>query len=95
MQTRIIKAAVLAASFSLMGGCATITPEQFAAVESMAKSAAEDANSAMGTANNALAVANEANYTATEAQKTAEMALNCCNENSTKLDRMFQKAMMK
>ena len=95
MQTRSIKVAIVAATIALTSGCATITPEEFAEVKAMAMSASSDANQAMGTANNALAVANEANITAIEAQKTAELALDCCNQNSSKLDRMFQKAMMK
>ncbi len=95
MQTRLIKVAIIAATLAITGGCATITPEQLAEVKAIAMSAAGDANQAMGTANNALAVANEANLTALEAQGTSELALECCNANSTKLDRMFQKAMMK
>lgn len=95
MQTKAIKITLLATSIALLGGCATVTPEQLAEVRSIATSAAGDANQAMGMANNALQVANEANITAIEAQKTSELALDCCNQNTQKLDRMFQKAMMK
>lgn len=95
MQTKLIKTTLLATSIALLGGCSTITVEQLNEVRAMASSAASDANQAMGQANNALAVANEANITAIEAQKTSELALECCNANSAKLDRMFQKAMMK
>lgn len=95
MQTRLIKVAIIAASLAITSGCATITPEQLAEVKAMAMSAAGDANQAIGTANNALSVANDANSAAQSAQSTAELALECCNANSTKLDRMFQKAMMK
>ena len=95
MQTRLIKATIVAASIALVGGCATITPEQFEAVKAQAASAAADANQAMGTANNALSVANEANITALDAQKTAETALACCNDNAAKIDRAFTKAMAK
>lgn len=95
MQTKLVKVTLLATSIILLGGCSTITQEQLAEVRSIATSAAADANQAMGQANNALQVANEANITAIEAQKTSELALECCNQNSQKLDRMFQKAMMK
>ncbi len=95
MQTKLIKITFLAVSVALVGGCETITKQQLAEVRSIATSAAADANQAMGQANNALQVANEANITAIEAQKTSQLALECCNANSQKLDRMFQKAMMK
>lgn len=95
MQIKLVKITLLATSIAMLGGCATVTSEQLAEVRSIATSAAADANQAMGQANNALAVANEANITAIEAQKTSELALECCNDNSAKLDRMFQKAMMK
>ncbi len=95
MQTKLVKITLIAASVAMLGGCATVTSEQLAEVRSIATSAAADANQAMGQANNALQVANEANITALDAQRSAELALECCNENSAKLDRMFQKAMMK
>ncbi|MCG8325851.1 MAG: Lpp/OprI family alanine-zipper lipoprotein [Thiotrichales bacterium] len=95
MQTKLVKASLLAISVALLGGCSTITVEQLNEVRSIATSAAADANQAMGIANNALNASNEANLTALEAQRTAELALECCNDNSSKLDRMFQKAMMK
>ena len=91
----LIKTTVLATSIALVGGCATITPEQFEAVKSQAAQAAADANQAIGTANNALSVANEANIAASEAQSTAETALACCNDNASKIDRAFSKAMAK
>ena len=95
MQIKLIKATLIAASVAMAGGCATITPEQLEAVKATANAAAADANQAMGTANNALSVANEANITALEAQKTAETALACCNDNASKIDRAFTRAMAK
>ena len=95
MQMRLIKATIVAAAVAMAGGCATITPEQFDAVRATAEAAAADANQAMGTANNALSVANEANITALEAQKSAETALACCNDNASKIDRAFTRAMAK
>ena len=95
MQTSLIKATIIVAAIAMVGGCATITPEQFDAVRATAESAAADANQAIGTANNALSVANEANIAASDAQKTAETALACCNDNASKIDRAFMKTMAK
>ena len=50
---------------------------------------------AMGAANNAHSVASEAAYAASQAQADATAALNCCNDNAARMDRMFEKAMMK
>lgn len=94
MQTKIVKATVLALSLGMIGGCA----EMAAQIEQAQASAAEAlarANDAYDLAQNASNTANEAAFAASEAQAAADAAQQCCNENSDKMDRMFEKAMMK
>lgn len=78
---------------ALLGSaCATVTPEQLAAVESKANSAMSDSRDAMARANNAFQVANEANELARNAQSTAEAALSCCNDNANKIDQLLERS---
>jgi hypothetical protein len=93
MQTKLIKISVLALSLGLVGGCADMS--QIDAIKAQANAALSKATDAYNLAQNAHTVASEAAYNATVAQKTAQTALECCNENSSRLDRMFEKAMMK
>lgn len=93
MQTKLIKISVLALSLGLVGGCADMS--QIDAIKAQANAALSKATDAYNLAQNAHTVASEAAYNATQAQKTAQTALECCNENSSRLDRMFEKAMMK
>jgi len=94
MQTKLIKISVLALSLGLVGGCA-VDMSQVDAAKAQASAALAKATDAYNLAQNAHTVASEASYNATQAQKTAQTALECCNENSSRLDRMFEKAMMK
>ncbi len=93
MHSKIIKVTLLAVSLGMLGGCTTT--EQLEEVKSMANAAMGKANDAYNLAQIANTTASEASYAATQAQATADAALACCNDNSSKLDRMFQKAMMK
>lgn len=93
MQSKIIKVTVLAISLGMLGGCADMT--QIEEAKSAAAAAMAKANDAYNLATIANEVGSEANYAATQAQATADAALACCNDNSSKLDRMFEKAMMK
>lgn len=93
MQSNILKVTLLAVSMGLIGGCADTA--KMAEVESMASAAMEKANDAYSLAQTANTTASEAAYAASEANDKATAALECCNANSQKLDRMFQKAMMK
>lgn len=93
MKKTLIRAAVLALAVGVLGGCATT--DQINEIKSMAESAKAAADSAGQRADNALSVANQALDAAHKAQDTAQSALECCNQNSTKLDRMFEKAMQK
>ena len=100
MKRTLIKAVILAFVFALMGGC--VTTEQLAQVRAIAESAQSTADSATATADNAsatadnaLTAANQAADAARSAQSAADAATACCGENSSKLDRMFEKAMQK
>ena len=93
MQSNILKVSLLAISVGLIGGCADTT--KMTEIEAMASSAMEKATDAYNLAQIANTTASEASYAASEASDKATAALECCNANSQKLDRMFQKAMMK
>ncbi len=61
----------------------------------LAMQALEAAKAAERSAQTARTIASEASYNAQQAQETANSALQCCNNNSMKIDRMFEKTMMK
>ena len=94
MQSKIIKISILALSLGLLGGCAA-DMSQIDAANANAAAALAKANDAYNLATNAREIASEASYAAEQAQNTADAAMECCIENSQKLDRMFEKAMMK
>ena len=91
--SKIIKVSVLALSLAMLGGCADMT--QIDAVKAEAAAAMAKATDAYNLASTAHGIASEGAYAAQQAQATADAALECCNANSQKLDRMFEKAMMK
>ena len=93
MQTKLIKLSALVLSMGLVGGCADMT--QVEAAKAAADAAMARANDAYNLAQNAHTVASEAAYAADQATKDAQAALACCNDNASRLDRMFEKAMMK
>ncbi len=93
MQNKLTRIFLLALVLGFVGGCAD--PKRLDAIEATANKALANANSAAGAANNALGVASEAAYAATQAQADATAALECCNDNAVRMDRMFEKAMMK
>ena len=93
MNRTLIKASILATLLGLLSGCATT--EQIAQIQATADQALSAARSASDRADNALSTANQALDAARSAQAAADAAQACCNENSTKLDRMFEKAMQK
>ncbi len=93
MQIKLIKASVLAITVAVMGGCADVN--QLDQVKATADAAMAKANDAYNLAQTAHTVASEAAYAADQASKDAQAALACCNDNSARLDKMFEKAMMK
>lgn len=93
MQTKLMKISALALLMGLGGGCADMT--QVEEAKAAADAAMARANDAYNLAQNAHTVGSEAAYAADQAQRDAQAALKCCNENSARLDRMFEKAMTK
>ena len=90
MQSKITKIAALALALGMLGGCAAPPVDSSAIDAAMAK-----ATDAYNLATEARQIASDASYAASQAQATADSAFECCNQNSQKLDRMFEKAMMK
>ena len=100
MKKTLVKVTFFAAVLMVLGGCATV--EQLNEVraiaenaQSAANNAASAASSASSAADSAAAAANQAAGAAGAAQSAADAAMACCNENTSKLDRMFEKAMQK
>ena len=94
MKNTLTKVTFFAAVLMLLGGCATV--EQVNEAKSMAENAqAAAAAAAAAAADSATAAANQAMDAARAAQAAADAANACCSENSSKLDRMFEKAMQK
>ena len=100
MKKTLVKVTFFAAVLMVLGGCATVEQlNEVRAIAESAQSAANNAASAAGSASSAAdsaaAAANQAANAAAEAQSAADAAMACCNENTSKLDRMFEKAMQK
>ncbi len=100
MKRTLVKVTFFAAVLMILGGCATV--EQLNEVRAIAESAQSAANSAGSAASSAgsaadsaMSAANSAADAASAAQSAADAAMACCSENSSKLDRMFEKAMQK
>jgi hypothetical protein len=96
MKRTLIKVTFFAAILMILGGCATVEQlNEVRAIAENAQSVANSAASAASAADGAMSAANQAMDAAKAAQSAADAALACCNENSSKLDRMFEKAMQK
>lgn len=92
---KIVVPAVLALSLGVLGGCATVSKEEFDAVKATANKAATDAAAAKTAADNAAAAAAKAQSSADAAKSSAEAANACCRDTQTKMDRVFKKSMYK
>ncbi len=90
-----LRAAVVAGVVGLMAGCSNVTPEQLSAVDAKASEALSKAGAASANADKALAAATTAAAAAQAAQSAADAAQACCNDNKSRLDSMFEKAMKK
>ena len=93
MKRTLVNASILALAIGVLGGCATT--EQINQIKAMAEQAQSTATNAAQRADNALATANDALNTARRAESAAAAAMKCCQENSSKIERMFEKAMAK
>jgi murein lipoprotein len=106
---KIVTTAVLALGIGALGGCATVSKEEFEAVRASASKAAADAAAAKAASDSAAAAAAKAQATADAAKATADAAKSsaeaakssadaanaCCRDTQTKIDRMFKKSMYK
>ncbi len=90
-----IRTATVAAIFGGLSACATVKPEQLAAIEAKASSAMSEARSAASAAKAAMDAANAAAAAAANAQSSADAALSCCSENKDRIERMFELTMKK
>lgn len=94
MLIKITKIFAIALVLSFAGGCADMS-QQMNAIQATADAALAEAKSASAKANSASSAASAASAAAAQAQADATAALQCCNDNTARLDRMFEKAMMK
>lgn len=92
-KSKILLATAMAAFVVLGSGCAT--KGELAEVRAMAESAQQEAASAASAAAAAESSAKAASMKADDAQNAAGAAQKCCQANSEKMNRMFEKAMTK
>ena len=92
---RVVRIATVTAVMAGLTACATVKPEQLAAVEAKASSAMSEARSASSAAKSAMDAATAASEAAAKAQSTADAALACCGENKDRIERMFEQTMKK
>ena len=93
MQTKLTKISVLTMLLLIAGGCADVA--QIDAIKATANAALAEAKSASAQISSVRSATSDAAYAAEQAQADATAALQCCNDNSSRLDRAFQKAMKK
>ena len=90
-----IRMAIVAVILGGLSACATVKPEQLAAVEAKANSAMSEARSASSAAKSAMDAATAAGTAAAAAQSSADAAMACCGENKDRIERMFEQMMKK
>ena len=98
MATKIqaaLRAAALVGSFAIVTGCASVTPEDLAAVRATAEAANTAATAAQRTATTAQQAASGAQSTANQALQAAQAAQACCDATNQRLDRMFEQTQQK
>lgn len=91
------KVLIIASSIALAlaSGCASISKEQLDEVRAMAEQAVSSSESASATADKAMSTAESAMSKADAAMNAASGAQACCDANSERIDRAFQKSMQK
>ena len=93
MQTKFVRNLAFALIFIGASGCSNHVALESA--QATADAALAEAKAANAKASSAHSLASEAAYEAKQAQNSASGALECCNDNAGRLDRMFEKAMLK
>ncbi len=94
---KTLNLAIAAGVIALASGCATttFTQEDLDALSSRVGELELKTNTADFNAAKAKEIALEAQETANNAQETADSAVACCDANTQKLNRMFQKSQTK
>ena len=90
MKNALLHVSVLTAIIGIAAGCAT--KGDLDEVRATAETALSEARAARDAAG---AGGQDALSAAQDAKSAAQAAQACCNENTTRLDRMFEKAMRK
>jgi len=93
MRNKIAKFSLVVFIAGLSAGCATVA--QLNEVRDIARQAQADAAQAVNTVDAATRAADGAKSAADQALRAAEEAKACCQRNSDKIDRMFEKSMQK
>jgi len=86
MKNTILKASFIAMTLAVLSGCATT--QQINEIRAIAEGARSSASNASSQASSALSTANQALSAARAAQE-------CCEANTSKIDRAFEQAMKK
>lgn len=90
---RLVAAGTLVSGMAAFSGCATV--EQLDEVRKIAEDAKSSADSALQSASQGQQMARDAQSSADQAMRAAEAAQACCNANSERMERMFQRSMAK
>lgn len=91
--TKVLKGMILAGFVAGAAGC--VSSGDLEEVRAMAQEAQSTAQSAESTANSAESTAENAQQTADRAMKAAQEAKDCCEANSKRIERMFEKSQRK
>jgi len=92
---KIVKLSAVALSFGLMAGCATVTEEQYKALEGRVSKLEQSVGGAVSTANEAKSIATEAERKAAASMSAANAAQATADDAAEKINRMMKKAMRK
>jgi hypothetical protein len=98
MATKIqaaLRAAALVGSFAIVTGCASVKQEQLDEVRAVAEAAQNAASAAQRTATQAQTAAQGAQSSANQALTAAQAAQSCCDQNTQRIERLFQESQAK
>jgi len=93
MRNKTITFVLAIMTAGLISGCVTMA--QLNEVRDIARQAQTDATKAVNSVEAATRAADQASMKADQALRAAEETKACCQRNSDKIDRMFEKSMQK
>jgi murein lipoprotein len=93
--SKILKLSAAALCVGLMSGCATVSEEQFKALEGRVSKLEQGVGGAVTTANEAKTIAAEAERKAAASMSAANAAQATADDAAEKINRMMKKAMQK